>query len=162
MCTKCIMYLLCCSFWNEKECRWDMLPSTRKFLWVALNFFFFGHCNSLFVCLFVLQASFSVIRCMTFSQNLFPHTPPGPYLQMSQLSLIFQKFSTMDPWPRYLTFHFQSNSDRDVLEEMKAAKEEGTLDSILVRYFSLTFMFAFVFVFSIQNARKAVVRRVIF
>ena len=28
----------------------------------------------------------------------------------------------------------QHNAERDVFEEMKAAKEEGSLDSILVRY----------------------------
>lgn len=36
-----------------------------------------------------------------------------------------------------MTFGFfspQSNSERDVFEEMKAAKDEGSLDSILVRY----------------------------
>lgn len=36
-----------------------------------------------------------------------------------------------------MTFAFfspQSNSERDVFEEMKAAKDEGSLDSILVRY----------------------------
>ena len=31
-------------------------------------------------------------------------------------------------------FSPQSNSERDVFEEMKAAKDEGSLDSILVRY----------------------------
>lgn len=31
-------------------------------------------------------------------------------------------------------FSPQSNFERDVFEEMKAAKEEGSLDSILVRY----------------------------
>jgi len=28
---------------------------------------------------------------------------------------------------------YQSNTDRDVFEEMKSAKEDGSLDSILVR-----------------------------
>lgn len=33
----------------------------------------------------------------------------------------------------FLYCTYQSNTDRDVFEEMKSAKEDGSLDSILVR-----------------------------
>ena len=43
----------------------------------------------------------------------------------------------------------QSNTDRDVFEEMKSAKEDGSLDSILVREAFTILLFSFVAVYCV-------------
>lgn len=66
-------------------------------------------------------------------ENLFPEFQEA--LQAEQ----FLKRERVQMKPAAQYKHFPSNSERDVFEEMKAAKEDGSLDSILASVESLSF-----------------------